>query len=60
MPSLIVEYDNWADVLTVEGIHYSGSIFRNFASGPLNKPFKIIKREDGVLTCVEIENERSE
>jgi hypothetical protein len=43
-------YDAIRDVLTIEGVQYSGGLFREFGLGPLNRPLKIIKREDGLVT----------
>jgi hypothetical protein len=44
-------YDDWRDILTVEGAQYSGDLFRALARGlQLNQPFMIIERKDGVVT----------
>lgn len=43
-------YNVFEDVLTIEGIRYSGDLFRNFASElPTGAPFRIVKRENGQI-----------
>jgi hypothetical protein len=51
MTPLNFSYNEFADVLTVEGIHYSGGIFREWSERGLavNEPFFIFRRRDGVL-----------
>ena len=40
-----------AGIVTINGIHYSDSLFEELATLlPLDKPFCITKRGDGVLT----------
>jgi hypothetical protein len=54
---LSFSYDLVMDILTVEGVKYSGDLFRQLAGKetntvallPLNRPFEIEKREDGVI-----------
>lgn len=43
-------YDRHRDVMTIEGIKYSGAMFRHFGFGALHKPFWMLKREDGTIT----------
>ena len=51
------EYDRALDVLTVEGVRYSGDLFRELARGiGLYKPFQIIERNDGVIVIESIHN----
>ena len=55
--SIEFDYDEASDVVTIEGIHYSGDIFRMFGKAmPLETPFKIIERTpDGVLAVMQME-----
>lgn len=51
-------YDRARDILTVEGIKYSGEFFRCFAESiPLKSWFRIIERGDGVI-AISKEEER--
>lgn len=47
-------YDYPNDTLTIEGVPYSGELFRAWASDEgglkLNEPFEIVKRENGTIT----------
>jgi hypothetical protein len=44
-------YDPVDDVLTIEGIRYSGDLFRYFAlETPPGRWIRILKREDGRIT----------
>ena len=48
--------DGRGDILTIEGFRYSGELFRLWAGKGilrLGEPFRIIKREDGVITIQE-------
>ena len=49
-------YGSDSDILTIEGMRYSGDLFRAFAHGGLrlNTPFEIIKRKDGVVMISEV------
>jgi hypothetical protein len=41
-----VKYDESLDVLTIDGVKYSGALFREFSFQPdSNRLFRIIKRE---------------
>ena len=51
---LQVSYDAAQDVLTVEGHRYAGEFFRNFATLPLDRPMRIVNRQDGVVTVEEL------
>jgi len=52
MPTRIgIEYDALTDTLTIEGVKYSGELFRQFAQAmPIGTPFRIVKRENGEVT----------
>jgi hypothetical protein len=42
------------DVLTVEGVKFSGQFFRDFLRDvPLDTPFKIVERRADGVVCVE-------
>lgn len=62
LSSLDVSYDPWQDVLTVEGVRYSGTLFREFASLlPIGQPFKIDeRREDGLLVVTRLTGEKND
>lgn len=50
-------YDEEADVLTVEGIRYSGNFFRFFAvAGPSDDVFRVVERHDGVVVIQKVED----
>ncbi len=51
-PALSYAYDPATDVMEIEGMRYTGSLFRHFAKGglALDVPMKIVKREEGVIT----------
>lgn len=55
-PPLDVQYDPVYDRLKIEGIEYSGDLFRAWAGGIRIGPtpefdlYRIIRREDGLLT----------
>lgn len=48
--NLHVTYAAYADVLTIEGVKYTGELFRKLGFCAEGSIFKVIKREDGVLT----------
>ena len=58
--TLDFEYDELRDIMTIEGMKYSGELFKAFAEGglPVGEHLKIIKREDGVVTFQRITDER--
>ncbi|MDD5542906.1 MAG: hypothetical protein PHX83_06995 [Acidobacteriia bacterium] len=46
-----IEYDSETDMLSIEGIKYSGYVFRGLKTFPLGEKFEIVNRSDGgVLT----------
>ncbi len=51
------KYDSILDVLTVEGMKYSGDFFRAMATyGPSIKPFRIVERTgDGVVVLESVD-----
>ena len=55
---LRVKQDVKKQVVKIEGINYHFDLFRGFGTGrsglALNRPFKIIKRKDGVIAVEEI------
>lgn len=50
LPTLAVSFDPDTDCLTVEGVKYSGDLFRGLALWPVDQRLRIVKREDGVVT----------
>lgn len=51
MDELIVEYDWYTDVITIEGMRYSGDLFREFGGGlAVGEYFQLIERKDGLIT----------
>jgi hypothetical protein len=50
-PKLSSHYDEKDDVLVINGIRYSSDVFRQFGGMlPVGAEFKLMNREDGVLT----------
>lgn len=56
---LSYSYDLKTDVMEIEGMFYTGSLFRHFAAGglALDVPMTITKRDNGVLTLKTISEE---
>lgn len=51
MSDLDFSYDQISDCLTIEGIRYSGNLFREWGkTAPLDTLFEIVSRENGCLT----------
>ena len=54
MKKLNFSYDESLDRITIEGVVFSGEFFRMFCKSlPINKPFKIVSRKNGVLEIVD-------
>lgn len=55
--NLEFDYDPTTDVMTIEGVKYSGNFFRFFAvTGPSDQKFKIVGRKvDGALIIQKVE-----
>ena len=54
-------YDEFTDVLTIEGVPYSGEFFRSLGKDglELNKSFRVVeRREDGVIAIQTFEDEK--
>lgn len=49
------EYDAGADVLTVEGIKYAGSLFRSLGIASIGSRFEVTDRDDGIMTLRTLE-----
>lgn len=49
-PRLDISYDTRTDILMIDGVRYSGSLFRNLGFGPTGKPLLVTRKEDGVVT----------
>ena len=50
-PTIDIEKDDRKQWVTIEGIRYSYSLFRDLGCAfPLNMPFKIIERGDGTIS----------
>ena len=56
MATLDYSYNKKKDVLTVEGVQYSGDFFRAMSKAgiALNEPFKIVRRDDDTITIERI------
>ena len=54
MNKLEFSYNAEHDIITIEGINYSGEMFRAFGSIKLNTPFQIISRENGSITVQQL------
>lgn len=52
---LSFQYDAHLDILTVEGIRYSGSLFRGLGIGAIGTAFRLTERRDGVVTLQTLE-----
>ena len=53
--AMSVQYDEAADVLTVNGVRYSGCFFRGLSViRPSERTFRIMKRGDGVVTLQDV------
>ena len=52
------EYDELSDIMTINGMCYSGSLFEAWAEGGMDigTKFMLIKREDGVVTIEILED----
>jgi hypothetical protein len=57
LAELNFEYDKDADVITIEGVNYSGAFFRFFANPPRDTVFKIIQDDSGSLVIQELSQE---
>lgn len=57
MKSLHVKYDPIQDVLNIEGVKYSGEIFRRFSTSKPEDTFKVIDNSQGVLTMLDVSKE---
>jgi hypothetical protein len=54
MADLNFEYDKEIDVITIEGVKYSGDFFRFFANPPRDCAFKIVSNDNGHLVIKEL------
>lgn len=45
-----VEYDQIEDIVTIEGIHYTGEFFRMAALAQVGTWFRVEKNKEGALT----------
>lgn len=48
--SLGIDYDEDRDVVTIDGILYSGEFFRQFGSAKMGTVLRIVQRMDGVVS----------
>lgn len=51
---LEVSYDRESDILTVNGMRYSGAVFRAYALCPVGTAVQFIERADGCITLRKI------
>lgn len=51
MSRLRISYDEAEDILTIEGIRYSGSLLRSLGNELPGSWLRILGRKDGVITC---------
>ena len=49
-------YDETNDVLTVEGIRYSGELFRTLGFGAIGSVLRLVERKDGVVVMMQENN----
>ena len=49
MGKLNFTYNEAEDVLTVEGVNYSGELFRQLGFGPVESYYQLVDRHNGVL-----------
>ncbi len=58
MKELKFDYDGTLDIITIEGICYSGNLFRQLGGIlPTDQAFCITARKDGVITLSKVEPE---
>jgi hypothetical protein len=50
-------YEETIDCLTIEGVRYSGHLFRNFRTFPRGQLFMFIDNKDGVVTVRNVRKE---
>jgi hypothetical protein len=48
--TLAIYYDEPRDIVTIEGIRYSGELFRSFDIAPTGTLLRIMARDDGIVT----------
>jgi len=48
--TLAYSYDRVADVMTIEGVKYSGELLRQLGVIPVGSLIRVVGRQDGVLT----------
>lgn len=58
---LEIKYDKQEDTLTIEGIKYSGEVFRNLGFWmPVGMKFMLVKRDNGVVTIQRLQEEKDD
>ncbi len=62
MTKLNFYYDDRKDLMTIEGINYSGDLFRAWGEGgmELGTLFRITDRKDGVISVERVEENKKE
>lgn len=46
-------YDQYTDILTIEGTKYAGALFRSLSFAPIGAVLRVVNRQDGVITVEE-------
>jgi hypothetical protein len=49
-PPLDISYEWQADILMIDGVRYSGDLFRLLGFGPTGRPLLVTRKEDGLVT----------
>jgi hypothetical protein len=49
-PASDVQIDPEGKIITIFGIRYAMDLFKHMGLGPLNQPFELVNRADGVVT----------
>jgi hypothetical protein len=49
-PPAHIQVDVANDIITIHGVRYAGALFAHLGFGPVGGTFKIVAREDGVVT----------
>lgn len=50
--SIRIAYDEEGDVVTIEGVSYSGDFFRQFGRAPMGTILRVAQRLDGAISVI--------
>jgi hypothetical protein len=45
-----ISYDDQTDIVEIYGVRYAASLFRQLTIGPIGSTFRLVQREDGMVT----------